>query len=196
MNDSRAPLLDRSRESVLRAATQVLVAAPQTTLSELAVALGIGRTTLHRLFPTRADLLRALAHDALDHLDVVYAESGIVGVPDRPEDAIVAVRRLVGALIPIGPSLMFLLRASELEDDAAIARRSEELDQPLVVCVATAQTQGDIDQSLPTWWVVETLLAGVYIGWEQIAKGRLAPLDAPDLVIRTWLRGVRPSVGD
>lgn len=189
---TRSPLLDRSRESILRAATQVLVVAPQTTLAELAVSLGIGRTTLHRLFPTRDDLLRAIAHEALDHLAVVYAQAGVNAVPQQPEEAITAVRRLVDALIPLGPSLMFLLRAAELDDDDAIARRSEEIDQPLVGCVVVAQANGDIDSSLPTWWVVETLLAAVYIGWEQIAKGRLAPLDAPDLVMRTWLGGVRP----
>lgn len=185
--------MDRSRGSILRAATQVLVAAPQTTLAELATTLGIGRTTLHRLFPTRDDLLRAIAHDALDHLAGVYADAGVTSTPQRPQDALTAVRRLVGELVPLGPSLMFLLRASELDDDETITRRSAEIDEPLLACVAASQELGDLDAALPTWWVVETLMAGVYVGWEQIAKGRLAPLDAPDLVMRTWLRGVRPS---
>lgn len=192
MADLAAPRLDRSRESILRAATQVLVAAPQTTLAELAVTLGIGRTTLHRLFPTREDLLRAIAHDALDHIAEVYARAGVTDVPPHGEDALSALQRLVVELVPLGPSLVFLLRATELDDDAAIARRSEDIDRPLIACVEAAQEHGDIEATLPTWWVTESLLAGVYIGWEQIAKGRLAPLDAPDLVIRTWLHGVRP----
>lgn len=193
MDSAHPPLLDRSRRSVLRAATGVLVVAPQTTLAELAVTLGIGRTTLHRLFPTRDDLLRAIAHDALDELGVVYTEAGVTADPQEPHEAIAAVRRLVGALVPLGPSLMFLLRASELDDDQALERRSEEVDRPLLRCVAVAQADGDLDPSLPVWWVVEMLLAAVYIGWEQIEKGRLAPLDAPDLVMRTWLRGVSPG---
>jgi len=193
MVDTVAPLLDRSRGSILRAATQVLVAAPQTTLAELAVALGIGRTTLHRLFPTRRDLLSAIAHDALDHLAVVYRDAGVTVPPQQPKEAIAAVRRLVCDLIPLGPSLMFLLRTSELDDDETLTRRSADIDEPLLTCIAAAQAHGDIDPALPTWWVVESLMAGIYIGWEQIAKGRLAPLDAPDLVMRTWLSGVRPS---
>ncbi len=83
-------------------------------------------------------------------------------------------RRLVEALLPLGPSLRFLLRATALDD-------------------AAAQTLGDVDPALPAWWVVETLLAGLYVGWEQIAAGRLAPVDTPDLVVRTWLRGVGPQ---
>lgn len=193
MVDTVAPLLDRSRGSILRAATQVLVAAPQTTLAQLAAALGMGRTTLHRLFPTRHDLLSAIAHDALDHLAVVYLNAGVTVSPQQPGDAIAVVRRLVSDLIPLGPSLMFLLRASELDDDETLTRRSAEIDEPLLACIAAAQAHADIDPTLPTWWVVESLMAGIYIGWEQIAKGRLAPLDAPDLVMRTWQRGVRPS---
>jgi hypothetical protein len=37
------------------------------------------------------------------------------------------------------------------------------------------------------------LFAGVYIAWEQIRAGRLAPRDAGDLVHRTWLHGIGPG---
>ncbi len=185
-----APLLDRSRGAVLRAATQVLVAAPHATLGEVAKALGIGRTTLHRLFPTRHDLLLAIAHDCLDHLELVYATAGVTDPPPVGGAALAAVSSLVEGLLPWGPSLQFLLRAVELDDDAAIRRRTTELDAPLHATVEAARDHGDLDRSVPTWWAVESLLADVYIAWEQIEGGRLARSDAPALVRRTWLRGL------
>lgn len=183
-------LVDRSRDAVLLAATRVLVDAPHTSLGELAVALGIGRTTLHRLFPTRQDLLVAIAHDAVDHLARVYAGVGLGGQPVADADALRALRDLVAGLIPLGPSLAFLLRLSELDGEQEIEQRVDALDRPVRAAITAAQRHGDLDPAVPDWWAAETLFAGIYVAWGQIQLGRLAPLDATDLVTRTWLRGI------
>lgn len=183
-------MLDRSRSAVLQAATRVLLQAPATSLADLSATLGIGRTTLHRLFPTREDLLRAIAHDALDHLHQVYAAAGITRPPPQGPQARAALDRLVDRLIPLGPSLMFLLRSAELATDPELARRVDDLDRAVHATVGAAVKHGDLDADVPTWWAVEALFASVYVAWEQIEHGRLAPLDAPALVTRTWLRGV------
>ncbi|MBA2637750.1 MAG: serine/threonine-protein phosphatase [Solirubrobacterales bacterium] len=51
----------RSRERILRAAATLFARDPQATMSAVAAAASVGRSTLHRHFPTRRDLARGLA---------------------------------------------------------------------------------------------------------------------------------------
>jgi len=49
-----------TRERVLAAAARLLAADPSATLSQIAVAAGVSRATVHRIFDSRADLLAAV----------------------------------------------------------------------------------------------------------------------------------------
>jgi AcrR family transcriptional regulator len=203
-----APVVDRSRESVLRACLTLLVRTPELSLGDLASAIGIGRTTLHRMFAGRGDLITALAHQALDDLESTYRAAGFgspevvadsAAEPASPAvpaaDVLGQVSRLVGRLIPLGPSLMFLIRARELDRDTDLTERIRRLDGPLHEALAAAGRDGVLDPHLPPWWVAETLFATVWIAWEQVAEGRLAARDAQALVIRTWLGGAAAPGG-
>lgn len=175
--------------SLLDIATRVLLLDPAASLGEVAKAAGIGRTTLHKLYPTRHDLLVALAHDALDVVERAYTE---VGLDVPAEQALDALHRLVKETVPLGPRLEFLLRERTLDTDADLNVRYLRLDEPLLALVARAQHAGILRADLPDWWIVGSLAGAVYSAWEAIAFGRLAPLDAPDLVFTTFLRGVQP----
>jgi AcrR family transcriptional regulator len=171
----RSPLLD--------VAAEVLVADPAASLAEVAAAAGIGRTTLHKHYATRDDLLYAVGHRAID-----LCEQAIGTVDQADPDG--GLRALIAALIPIGPQLAFLWRtpafdhmkdleerwiAVEERGSLAVLRRAQELG-----CVAT---------NLPDWWLVQMLHSVVYVAAESVRAGRLAPLDAPGLALRTLLRG-------
>jgi hypothetical protein len=56
--------------------------------------------------------------------------------------------------------------------------------------VRRAQTEGVLSADLPDEWVVASLNSLVHAAWELIAQGRLAPVAAPDLVMRTLLGGI------
>ena len=158
------------------AATRLLLESPDLSLGELATRIGTGRTTLHRMFPTREAVLAAVAHDAIEYLTVVYAEAGLGA--DDAEDPVGSLGRLVELLVPLGPRLMFLLRANELRDDTDLDRRIAALDAPLLRTVEDAQRRGALDRGLPVWWVTESLYAVVYVAREQVELGRLAARDA------------------
>lgn len=137
----------------------------------------------------------AIAHDAVDHLATVYAAAGLGPAPVIGADALVALRALIAGLIPLGPSLTFLLRLTELDEDEQLGKRIDELDEPVRAAISAAQRCGDLDVQIPAGWAVETLFASVYVAWEQIEAGRLAQRAAADLVTRTWLTGIAAAPG-
>ena len=58
----------RTRQAILAAAVTVFARDPSASLGEVAAAAGVGRTTLHRYFPERSDLLAALAVHVLEQV--------------------------------------------------------------------------------------------------------------------------------
>ena len=43
---------------------------------------------------------------------------------------------------------------------------------------------------VPDWWLLQAFYSVIYVAAESVRNGQLAPLDAPDLALRTFLRGV------
>lgn len=175
------------KETLLDVATQVLLHSPAASLAEVAAAAGVSRTTLHQRWPTRQDLLVALALAAMDLVRDAYAAARLEEGTARE-----AVERLVDRLVPLGPRLEFLLRERSLDAVDEVTRRYAELDHPLVVLVERGQDAGELRADLPAWWLVASLTGAVYAAWEAIADGRLAPRDATGLVVTTVLDGMAP----
>lgn len=172
--------------ALLDAAVSYLVAHPRASLAQIAAAAGIGRTTLFKLFATRDELehavaVRALAvcQAAVDEADSRWAH--------RSDDG--GLRALVTALLPIGPQLNFIWRTPSLDVDDEVHRVYLQLDRSLLAVLGRARSAGVL-RDLPDWWLGQSLYALVYVAWESVQSGRLARLDAPDLVLDTMLSGV------
>src|SRR4051794_16823459 len=56
----------RTRTAILDAAVEVLTEDRQASLADVAVAAQVGRTTVHRYFPERADLIRAVVFHVVE----------------------------------------------------------------------------------------------------------------------------------
>lgn len=190
---------DASGDAMIDALTAVLIERPDTSLGDLAASIGVGRTTLHRRFPTRHDVLRAIALRALDRLTDAHAGAGLdtafraapgVNAPDAITSGFAALRSAVDHLIPSGPSITFLLRSSELAKDRDLEQRIREVDAPMLAALDRGLDLGVLSSASGSTWLLETLYALVYIAWEQIERGALAPRDATDRVLATWLHGV------
>src|SRR4051794_20486317 len=106
---STVPLLD--------AAVKVLVLDPSASLAEIAAAAGIGRTTLHKHYATRDDLLRAVGHRAIDLCEQA-AESA-----ERSDADDGGLRALAEAMVPIGSHPAVLWRNPRLGRSPGILRR-------------------------------------------------------------------------
>src|SRR5689334_1806461 len=129
---------------VLETATSVLLKDPTASLGDVAKAAGVGRTTLHKRFPTRSELIHALATEALDLVDAAISSV------DLGSDH--AIEQLVGLLVPLGPRVEFLLRFPNLQDDERLSMRLTVLDQPMIDLISRLQGTR-VRADLPAWWI-------------------------------------------
>lgn len=188
---NRVPAIDRSRSGILQAVTAALVARPDASLAEIAQAVGIGRTTLHRMFPTREDVLTAAAEDAIAHLAAAYVECGI---PDAFTDTTSvpaswnSFHSLIATLIPMGPRLQLLLTLHSAGD--ATSADYTELDAVMLRALERGRRLGALSSRGSASWAMEALYALIYVAWEQVDEGSLAMRDGADLVLETWRSGV------
>ena len=182
----------RQHTALLDAAVSYLVAHPQAPLAQIAAAAGIGRTTLFKAFATRDALEHAVALRALEvcHEAIAAATAGRADAADGGLEA------LVTALVPIGPQLNFIWRTPSLDVDTEVTRSQQAMDAALLEVLRQAQARGVLDRGQPEWWLANTLYALVYVAWESVQGGALAPLDAPRLVLDTLLRGVGARTGE
>lgn len=175
----------RGTRTLLDVAAEVLVADPSASLAQVAQAAGIGRTTLHKQYATRDDLLRAVGHRALD-----LWERAIDGVGDGPDGGL---RALVEATIPIGPQLAFLWRTPIFDHASDIDERWRALERRAMVVLRRAQQHGVVAGTVPDWWLLQTFYALVYTAAEMVWSGHLAAREAPELFLSTFLGGLGAS---
>jgi AcrR family transcriptional regulator len=173
----------RIRVSVLDVVAEVLVADPSASLAEVALAAGIGRTTLHKQYATRNDLIRAVGFRSLD-----LWEQALSGISDADLDG--GLREVVAAMIPIGPQLAFLWRTPEFDHDKEIEQREQVVEKHLLAVLKRAQDRGVLAAAAPQWWLRQTFYALIYVAACSVRDGYLAPRDAPDYMIRMFLHGI------
>lgn len=176
-------MIVRDRSSLLDVVAEILVADPAASLAEVAEAAGIGRTTLHKQYATRDDLIRAVGFRALD-----LWEQAVDGVADADPHG--ALHALTAAMIPIGPQLAFLWRTPAFDHDEEIKERYQAVETRVGMLLKQAQDQGVLAADVPDWWLMAAFHALVYVGAESVEAGDLAPRAAPDRVLRTFLHGI------
>ncbi|GAA3003710.1 TetR/AcrR family transcriptional regulator [Actinokineospora diospyrosa] len=173
----------RTAKSILEIAAEVLVRDATASLAQVAAAAGIGRTTLHKRYPTRQHLLVAVAEESLDILDRAVTEA----IGDDPGESL---RDLVDALVPLGPRLEFLLRQPSLDAEPELQARWVQVDRPLTEFMGRVAEAGLLRPGVAPWWAVSSLYAVAYTAWEGVALGKLAPLDAAGLAYGTLMGGI------
>ena len=176
---------ERSRRAILEAAARLFVENRGASMQEVAEEAGVGRTTVHNLFRSRDELIRAIALDAL-------AECGAAIEAARPHEGPVAeaVQRLAEGLVPVGERYAFLLAEGQVEDDPEFREDSERVDRPVEELIERGRRDGTFGADAPLAWIGGALEALVYAAWEGVRKGEIARNDAPRLVARTLLSGL------
>ena len=181
---------DTTRETVLRAAATLLATDSGASLAEIASAAGVGRTTVHRAFPTRADLLTALALDAVAHLrealDSARLDDG--AVPDVLE-------RVIDAVLPLADQLHFLDAGPEVWDLPQLQDAWWSLTTSLDALVERGQREGSVRPDVPAEVIVEAFTGMLWSVWQGVHDGRVAPATASRHVVTLALGAIATPRG-
>ena len=175
------------RDVVLRAAAALLATDSGASLAEIAAAAGVGRTTVHRVFPTRGDLLTALALEAVERLTSAL---GAARLDDGPATDVLA--RVVEEVLPLSDELAFLDSGPEVWDLPQMRDAWWSVTASLDTLVQRGQLEGDIRGDIPAEVVVEAF-TGILLGvWNGVRDGRVAPATATRHVVTLTLAGIVP----
>jgi len=174
-----------SREAILDVAIKLLVENKAASMQDIARAAGVGRTTLHRYYPSRDDLMRALIISAL-----ADAEQAIATCHLEDDTALEAIERIIDTFIPIGHRFHFLLTEHQFDTDPEIRARTAKLDEIFDALMQKGQQEGGLRKDLSARWLNYTLTALLFVSWEHIRDGYLASRDASRVVMTTFTSGV------
>lgn len=127
----------RTRKAILDAAMSVLADNPAASLADIAAAAEVGRSTLHRYFAERTELLRELALHvhALSNAAIERAEPDC-GPP------IEALRRVVDSQLDLGPIVPFVYADPANYADKELAATLDTGDEVIVEVLNRVATQG------------------------------------------------------
>ncbi|MEM0945834.1 MAG: helix-turn-helix domain-containing protein [Pseudomonadota bacterium] len=173
-----------SRLAILEAAFRVLNENPTATLGEIATRAGVGRATLHRHFPGRAELLRILARTAMDELDAAV-ESATARAASHTD----ALRLSLEAMIPLANRQWFLAN-DPIAHDPDIAKALAVDRSLLDDTIEAARAEDAFAPDVPTKWIAECYDAVLYAAWTMVRDGDATPRQAADLAWRTLMTGI------
>jgi TetR/AcrR family transcriptional regulator, mexCD-oprJ operon repressor len=152
----------RVRDAVLEAAARVLAepGGPRS-VADVAAAAGVGRATLYRYFPSRADLLDALARQAV-------AEAGrrLEAADLDAVDVAEALARIVRALVSVGHRYVVVVREHVSIDPDELERT---LRRHVRAVMERGQRDGTLRRDLSVDWLVTSLAALITTGVQHAA---------------------------
>ncbi|MEM8978146.1 MAG: TetR/AcrR family transcriptional regulator [Pseudomonadota bacterium] len=174
-----------TRDAIIEAAFEVYSRNQAASLSDVADRAGVGRATLHRYFPGRLELMRALAKIALLELDEAV-DAATAGAESYEE----GFRLSLHALVPLANRQWFLAH-ERLEDDPEISAAYEASQNALRQDIERAKEEGAFDPNVPTAWIIEAYENLIYGAWSLVRSGEATPKQAAELAWRTLHNGLK-----
>lgn len=175
----------RTRRAILDAAAGALSRDPGASLAEVADVAGVGRSTLHRYFPDRADLLDAVGTHAFEAMDAAVERARPGDGPPRP-----GMLRLCQELFELGDllSLIFgpvLAGRPEWQRPSAAGRAVDAL-------LDRGQADGTIDPSPTSAWAQDLLWCLLYAANAHVAETGVSRHRALSLALHSFDGALRP----
>lgn len=172
----------RTRRAILDAAMTLLADDPTTSLGDIAAAAEVGRSTLHRYFPERSDLLRALALHvhALSNAAIERAEPDC-GPP------VEALRRVVECQLDLGPIVRFVYGGEPtIMADPELAAELDTGDELIVEVLDRASCQGSAG---PPGWPRLVFWALLNAGYEALKLNSAPRVQIVDAIMASLVDG-------
>jgi TetR/AcrR family transcriptional repressor of lfrA len=171
----------RTRKAILDAAMSVLADNPNASLGDIAAAAEVGRSTLHRYFAERADLLAALARHVhqLSNAAIEHAE------PDCGP-AVEALRRVVECQLDLGPIVPFIFNEPTINADPELAALLDTGDEVIVDVLNRAATRGSAG---PPGWPRLVFWALLEAGYHALKRNNTPRVQIVDAIMASLTEG-------
>jgi TetR/AcrR family transcriptional repressor of lfrA len=171
----------RTRKAILDAAMSVLAEHPAASLGDIASAAEVGRSTLHRYFAERSDLLRALARHVhqLSNAAIEHAEPDC-GPPVQ------ALRRVVECQLDLGPIVPFIYNEPTIIADPELVALLDTGDEVIVDVLNRASTRGSAG---PPDWPRLVFWALLEAGYEAVKRNSAPRVQIVDAIMASLTEG-------
>ncbi|GIE95463.1 TetR/AcrR family transcriptional regulator [Paractinoplanes rishiriensis] len=178
-----SPTRNRTRQAILDAAIETLAQQPAASLGDIAAAAGVGRTTLHRYFAERSDLMSAVVTEAGERLTRATVNARL-GEGTGAE----AVLRLCREYFDLGAVLSLVFGEAQLlaGDDCF----GPDDGDTFATAVARGHADGSIDPRLPATWLDNLMWAQLYAACH--FEGHRSRHEVLDLLVRSYGGALRP----
>lgn len=172
----------RTRRAVLDAAMSVLSANPAAPLADIAAAAEVGRSTLHRYFPERADLIKALA------VHVHEISSAAIAAADPGNGpAVAALRRVVESQLELGPVVSNIYMDPVVLGDKELAAHLDTGDDAIIEALERAAAGRT---KVPPGWGRRVFWALLEAGFESTRQDGTPRHEVVDAIMTTLTEGV------
>ena len=148
----------RTRKAILDAAMTVLADNPAAPLSDIAAAACVGRSTVHRYYPERTDLLRALAV----YVHALSSEA-ITQADPQHGPAVDALRRVVECQLALGPIVLFTYNEPTITSDPELMAHLDTGDEAIIEVLTRVSTER---AATPPGWARRVFWALLQAGYE------------------------------
>ncbi|MEM9624241.1 MAG: helix-turn-helix domain-containing protein [Pseudomonadota bacterium] len=171
-------------DAIAESGFRVLSKNPGANVAEIADEAGITRATLHRYFPSRKNLIEALAQRAVAEMEAAV-EAACAEVKSAGE----GLQKSLAALIPLGDRHGFLAH-EQFDHDAAIEQEFIRIQGETAEWIESAKREGVFDPHVPTAWINRTFDYLLYCAWDSVRAQETTISQAADLAWRTLAAGV------
>lgn len=155
------PARNRTRQAILDAAIDVLARNGSASLGEIAVAAQVGRTTLHRYFAERSDLLAAVGVEGNERLN---RATRIARLHDGTGAE--ALLRLCREYFDLGALLSLVFSEPTLVGDEKCWDPHNDI--AFTEVVERGHGDGTIDAELPADWLANLMWSQLYAAWSYL----------------------------
>lgn len=184
METSESGTRSRTRAAILDAGVALLAEDSNASLGDIAERAEVGRSTLHRYFPERADLLRAVGREALERVDAAIERAD-------PEHGpfLEAIHRLVDELLEHGRIIAFVYSDPTVLSDTtlweeALAEHDDAVTRRFAI------EEASFRPGITAHWASSVFWALLYSGWESTKAGTMSRREAADAILTTFSGGI------
>ncbi|WP_194832930.1 TetR/AcrR family transcriptional regulator [Nocardia sp. XZ_19_369] len=173
----------RTRTAIMTAALAAWTRDFSASLTDIADRADVSRSTLHRYFPERQDLVDAVLIDSLQVVDAVATAAN--NGTRAPLDHLIYLLR---SLVEVSDRVVFLF--ADPRRFAGNPHWGDASDASVRTLIAAAQAEGTLDPELPTEWIDGVYNAHIFLAAEAAQRGTAPSHAVADNAIRTFLGGV------